>query len=272
MRRRATALALAILACLPGLACGGGSASPASAGGGAGATALAGRLVHANAALRHGLEAWAAADPALRTAPPRAVLAAAASERAIVHELAGKPALARATLPALPAPLATAVRTELAAAHALRRLDGPPPKNPAALHLAPPRPAGRLLADYRLAQARFGVRWQVLAAVNMVETAFGRVVVRSSAGAQGPMQFMPATWRAYGLGGNVQVPHDAVLGAANYLHRSGAPADERAALHAYNPSNLYVDAVLDYAHVMAHDRLGYLTLYAWEASLPAVLR
>jgi membrane-bound lytic murein transglycosylase B len=86
------------------------------------------------------------------------------------------------------------------------------------------------------------------------------------------MQFMPATWNAYGLGGNVQVPHDAILGAANYLHRSGAPADERAALHAYNPSNLYVDAVLDYAHVMAHDRLGYLTLYAWEASLPAVLR
>jgi hypothetical protein len=272
VRWRATALALAVSACLPGLACGGGSDSPSAVGAGTGATALAGRLVQANATLRHGLAAWVASDPALRTPPPRATLAAAASERAIVHELAGKPALAAATLPALPAPLATAVRTELAAAHALRRLDGPPPKNPAALHLAPPRPAGRLLADYRLAQARFGVRWQVLAAVNMVETAFGRVVVRSSAGAQGPMQFMPATWNAYGLGGNVQVPHDAILGAANYLHRSGAPADERAALHAYNPSNLYVDAVLDYAHVMAHDRLGYLTLYAWEASLPAVLR
>jgi membrane-bound lytic murein transglycosylase B len=262
---------LTVAACLPGLACGGGAASPGSGASGGGA-ALAGGLVGANATLRRGLEAWAAADPALRTAPPRAVLAAAARERAIVHRLAGNAALAGTTLPALPASLARAVRTELAAAHALRRLDGPPPKNPAALHLAPPRPAGRLLADYRLAQARFGVRWQVLAAVNMVETAFGRVVVRSSAGAQGPMQFMPATWSAYGLGGNVQVPHDAILGAANYLHRSGAPADERAALHAYNPSNLYVDAVLDYARVMARDRLGYLTLYAWEASLPAVLR
>ena len=56
-----------------------------------------------------------------------------------------------------------------------------------------------------------------------------------------------------------------------YLHRSGAPADEHAALHAYNPSNLYVDAVLAYAGAIARDRLGYLTYYAWEASLPAAL-
>ena len=121
------------------------------------------------------------------------------------------------------------------------------------------------------AERRFGVRWQVLAAVNLVESAFGRVVNRSSAGAQGPMQFLPATWREYGLGGNVHVPRDAILGAANYLHRSGAPADEHAALHAYNPSNLYVDAVLAYAGAMTRDPLAYLTYYTWEASLPSTL-
>ena len=118
----------------------------------------------------------------------------------------------------------------------------------------PPRPAGELLADYQQAQARFGTRWQVLAAVNLVESAFGRVVNHSSAGAQGPMQFLPATWRAYGRGGDIHSPHDAILGAANYLHQSGAPADDRHALYAYNPSRLYVDAVLSYAHEMIRIR------------------
>ena len=107
--------------------------------------------------------------------------------------------------------------------------------------------------------------------MNLIESAFGRVVDRSSAGAQGPMQFMPATWRAYGLGGNVHSARDAVLGAANYLHRSGAPANERRALFAYNRSTLYVNAVLAYARVMTRDPLGFAAYYAWEASLPDVL-
>ena len=64
------------------------------------------------------------------------------------------------------------------------------------------------------------------------------------------MQFMPATWRAYGLGGDVHDPHDAILGAANYLHANGAPARRRGALYHYNPSPLYVDAVLRYARRM----------------------
>ena len=228
------------------------------------------RLTRADERLRSALRAWRAADPALR-APPQAALAAAAKERSIVHRLAGAPGLARPVVVALPAGLAAAVRADLPAAHDLRRLDGPPSKTPGGPHLVPPRPAGELLRDYRQAERRFGVRWQVLAAVNMVESAFGRVVNRSSAGAQGPMQFLPATWRAYGLGGNVHAPRDAILGAANYLHRSGAPADEHAALHAYNPSNLYVDAVLAYAGAMSRDPLAYLTYYTWEASLPSTL-
>ena len=64
----------------------------------------------------------------------------------------------------------------------------------------------------------------MLAAVNFVESGFGKLRNDSVAGAQGPMQFMPATWRAYGLGGDVHDPHDAILGAANYLHANGAPA------------------------------------------------
>ena len=164
------------------------------------------------------------------------MLAAAAQERQLVHQLAETPSLIRPTLAALPPSLAAAVGSQLRAALALRRLAGPPSGKPVTLHLDPAPPAGQLLADYHLAQSRFGVRWQTLAAVNLVESAFGRVGNTSSAGAQGPMQFLPATWKAYGLGGDIHSPRDAVLGAGNYLHQSGAPADERRALFAYNHS------------------------------------
>jgi len=108
----------------------------------------------------------------------------------------------------------------------------------------------------------------LLAAVNLVESAFGRLRNDSVAGAQGPMQFIPATWRAYGLGGNVQDPHDAILGAANYLHANGAPADEARALLHYNPSPLYVTAVMGYAKVIRRDPRGLFALYAWPAPVP----
>ena len=104
-------------------------------------------------------------------------------------------------------------------------------------------PARTLLRYYRDAERRFGVDWEVLAAVNFVETGFNRLRSRSSAGAQGPMQFMPATWRAYGLGGDVHDPRDAIVGAANYLRASGAARDLRRALWRYNHSERYVDAV-----------------------------
>jgi membrane-bound lytic murein transglycosylase B len=106
------------------------------------------------------------------------------------------------------------------------------------------------------------VRWNVLAAVNFVESAFNKLRNNSATGAQGPMQFMPATWRAYGLGGNVHDPHDAILGAANYLRANGAPGDNRRALVHYNPSTLYVDAVLRYAREIRSDRRAFYEYYA----------
>ncbi len=76
------------------------------------------------------------------------------------------------------------------------------------------------------------------------------------------MQFIPSTWRAYGLGGDVHEPHDAILGAANYLHANGAPGDYGRALYRYNPSRLYVDAVLRYANWIRDDPRAYLVLYS----------
>jgi membrane-bound lytic murein transglycosylase B len=258
-------LAIALVAaCAASAACGGTSDTGSSGTAVSAPASLASRLEAADARLRTAIRGWR-----LDARPPADVLHAAATERAIVHTLAGSRALARATIAALPRPLQTRIRLDVKAAVDLRRLAGPP--SGGHLHLVPPLPAGELLGDYRRAEARFGVRWQLLAAVNLIESAFGRVVDRSSAGAQGPMQFLPSTWKAYGLGGNVHDARDAILGAANYLHRSGAPGDERRALFAYNRSTLYVDAVLAYAHVMTHDPLGFATYYAWEASLPSVL-
>jgi Transglycosylase SLT domain len=266
------ALVLAVASCLPGLACAGSSSPGASSEFvHPGARTLVTRLAGDEAVLRGSLRDWRASDPGLLEPPPRAALAAAADEREIVHRLSQSPGLATRTLAAFGLRAAAPLRAAVTAARDLRRLDGPATGTPAPLHLVPPRPAGELLADYRRAQRRFGVHWQVLAAVNLIETAFGRVRSRSSAGAQGPMQFLPATWRAYGLGGDIDSPRDAILGAANYLHLSGAPADDRRALFAYNHSALYVDAVLTYARQMTRDPLAYLRYYAWEASLPATL-
>lgn len=78
------------------------------------------------------------------------------------------------------------------------------------------------------------------------------------------MQFIPATWWAYGMGGDVNDPHDAIMGAANYLRASGAGRDLPAALFAYNSSSLYVRAVLAYAGRIRRDRRAFLSHYAWQ--------
>jgi membrane-bound lytic murein transglycosylase B len=127
-----------------------------------------------------------------------------------------------------------------------------------------PPPADVMRAHFEEAEARFGVEWELLAAVAFLETRFGRVVSESSAGAQGPMQFLPGTWEAYGLGGDVHEPRDAVLGAANYLSASGAPRKERQALLRYNPSDRYADAVALYAEQIRRDESSYYAFYNWQ--------
>ncbi|HEY2867884.1 MAG TPA: hypothetical protein VGJ11_00165, partial [Gaiellales bacterium] len=84
------------------------------------------RLTEADLQLHAALRAWRAADPGLHSRPPRAVLRAAATERAIVHELAASPALARRTIAQLGRPLHAIVALDVRAAVDLRRLAGPP--------------------------------------------------------------------------------------------------------------------------------------------------
>jgi len=139
-----------------------------------------------------------------------------------------------------------------------------PVASTAGFRTGPPEPPGALLADFHEAEQRFGVPWEVLAAVMYVESKFGRARSASTAGAQGPMQFLPSTWNQYGMGGNIDDPHDAILGAANFLRANGAPADGRRALYAYNHSDRYVDAVLDLADRLREEPRSYYPLYAWQ--------
>jgi membrane-bound lytic murein transglycosylase B len=137
-----------------------------------------------------------------------------------------------------------------------------------AWRIVEPLPADQLLALYQEAEAEFGVPWHVLAAINLVETGMGRIEGLSTAGAQGPMQFMPATWDAYGLGGDATVPRDAIRGAANYLAANGGSAGTREALANavwnYNHSDQYVAAVLAYSDVMRDEPVTYRGFHAWD--------
>jgi membrane-bound lytic murein transglycosylase B len=129
----------------------------------------------------------------------------------------------------------------------------------------PPTPRADLRAYYREAQRRFGVRWNVLAAINFIESNFGRLRNTSNAGAVGTMQFIPSTWAAYGMGGNIRDPHDAILGAANYLHANGAPGNNARAVFRYNPSPLYVNSVLRYARAMRRDPETFFVYWSWQS-------
>ena len=101
------------------------------------------------------------------------------------------------------------------------------------------------------------MRWEVLAAINEIETDYGRNLNVSSAGALGWMQFMPATWQSYGVDANQDGtrdpfnPVDAIFAAARYLKAAGAENDVRRAVWAYNHADWYVDDVMKRAQLIA---------------------
>ncbi len=183
----------------------------------------------------------------------------AQDRQSILRALGRDPKTARAVIRLRPGE-----RDDVQARLDLQTLSDRTPPLRARIRIGPAAPAAKLAAWYREGQRRFGIRWQVLAAVNFVESGFGRVRNTSVSGAQGPMQFLPATWRAYGLGGDVHDPHDAILGAANYLAANHGRTDVRTALFHYNPSQLYVDAVMHYAHRLSTVRTAFDEYYAWK--------
>jgi hypothetical protein len=107
-----------------------------------------------------------------------------------------------------------------------------------------------LLPIYQAAGIQYQVPWQVLAAINEIETDYGRNLSVSSAGAVGWMQFMPATWKEWGIDANgdgVADPYnpvDAIFSAARYLQAAGASTNLSKAIFAYNHASWYVQSVL----------------------------
>ena len=104
-----------------------------------------------------------------------------------------------------------------------------------------------LLPIFQAAGTAYGIPWQVLAAINEVETDYGRDLSVSSAGAEGWMQFLPSEWAQYGVDANGDGykdpynPADAIFAAARYLRAAGGDANIKAAVFSYNHSQAYVE-------------------------------
>jgi hypothetical protein len=222
------------------------------------AGALAATLTDTTQRLRVAIGRW---NPI--GAVPRDVTLLALHQQRMLRLMTARRALGDATLSRLPPDVRADARATVLARRDLAAIPRSPGRVPR-VRVASAAPAAELRRYYGEAQRRFGMNWAVLAAINFVESAFGRVRSASEAGARGPMQFLPATWRQYGMGGDISDPRDAILGAANYLRRAGAPGNLDRALFAYNHSARYVRAVRRFARRMRVDERTFLSYYAWQ--------
>ena len=138
-----------------------------------------------------------------------------------------------------------------------------------------PLPYSQLLGLWQQAGAQYDVPWSVLAAINKIESNFGRNMGPSSAGAIGWMQFMPATWLEWGVDANgdgVADPWnatDAIFSAARYLAAAGASTDLARAVFAYNHADWYVNEVLQLASLYQGDGTVAFSLDRMQQKLDA---
>ena len=184
-------------------------------------------------------------------------------QQRIYRAIAARPDWRDAFLAAVPAEIRGTVTANLDATSDLRATVVPGPDLPAAWRIVDPAPLDDLARFYREAEVDFGIPWSYLASIHLVETRMGRIRGTSVAGAQGPMQFMPGTWAAYGEG-DVNSDRDAIRAAARYLKANGAPANMANALFRYNNSQRYVRAVTAYAEVMRAEPDAYRGYYHWQ--------
>jgi len=133
-----------------------------------------------------------------------------------------------------------------------------------AWRVEPPAAADELLSYYHQAESESGVGWNYLAAINLIETRFGSIDGASTAGAQGPMQFLPATFATYGQGGDIHSPRDSIMAAGRYLAANGFANDRDHAIYRYNHANEYVRAVNQYAALIASDPAAFAGYYRWD--------
>ena len=173
---------------------------------------------------------------------------AATAARADVFAIVPTPQSAFAA-PAAPVFLPSFVTPNLPGAVALPASLSVPPAVPVQLS------SDQLLSLWQQAGNAYSIPWQVLAAINKVESNFGRNMGPSSAGAIGWMQFMPATWVRWGIDANGDGvadpwnPEDAVFSAARYLAAAGGATDIARAVYGYNHADWYLTEVLGLANL-----------------------
>ena len=230
----------------PGVAAGPGPAPPSTP------AALGAELARVEAAVR---------DPAT----PAADLAAIGLAQQVAYrQLAANPSWRPEVLGKVPPALHGAVTATADAEVRLASMHARRPTTFPKWRIVPPPPPAGVLAAHQAAAAEIGVPWPVLAAIHLVETRMGRIRGTSTAGAQGPMQFLPATWGQYGAGADIEDLPAASKAAARLLKRNGINGNPRAAVFSYNRSNAYVDAVLAYAGVMTADPRSFLGYHGWQ--------
>ncbi len=185
------------------------------------------------------------------------------TQQLIYRQLVRDSAAAAAVLAALPADVATIAQRNITATAEIMGTVGRKRTTVPAWRIVEAAPAAELLAHYKAAEADMGIPWEILAAINLVETRMGRLRGVSTAGAAGPMQFIPETWARFGQG-DILDERDAIFAAARHLSYHGGPDNLDKALWHYNPTDHYVRAVRGYAAVMEADPLAYRGYYAWQ--------
>jgi membrane-bound lytic murein transglycosylase B len=196
-------------------------------------------------------------------ATPEAALQAAARRQQVAYRAIGRhPEWDAIIRPKIPAALIDAYDRHVDARRQLAAMARPHDTLPA-WSIRAPAPADELLDYYHEAEAATGVGWNYLAAINLIETRFGSITGLSTAGADGPMQFLPSTFAGYGAGGDIHSPRDSIMAAGRYLAANGFSADRDHAIFRYNHSDQYVAAVKDYAAVLA-DPAAFAGFYRWD--------
>jgi len=195
---------------------------------------------------------------------PEATLVAAAHRQQAAYRAIGRhPEWESVTRPRIPSPLLEVYDRNVDARRQLTAMAHLKDTLPA-WRVDAPAPAEALLGYYREAESASGVGWNYLAAINLIETRFGSINGVSTAGAQGPMQFLPSTFAAYAEGGDIHSPHDSIMAAGRYLAANGFADDRDHAIFRYNNANEYVRAVNDYAAVLAADPAAFAGYYRWD--------
>lgn len=192
-----------------------------------------------------------------------ALVAAAHREQAAYRAIGRHPEWDSTIRPRIPAELVDVYDRNLDARRQLEAMT-PAKDTLPAWRVEPPIPVDELMADYHAAEAETGVGWNYLAAINFIETRFGSITGVSTAGARGPMQFLPSTFATYGQGGDIDSPRDSIMAAGRFLAANGFANDPAHAVYRYNHAHQYVRAVDQYAALIAADPAVFPTYYRWD--------